>query len=123
MESFYLIVLSIATIILIISLATIGMLMDQGNKAGPFPPISLKCPDGWTETSATDATNGDTYTCTVPLRLSKDLVASEGITVTNTAGTNNKLSYNDKTTTMCQKYKFATDNILTWDGVSNYNSC
>lgn len=119
MESFYLIVLTIATIILIISLATIGTLMDQGNKAGPFPPISLKCPDGWTETSATDATNGDTYTC--GLSTFSDLTASDGITVPET--NKKSFSYIDKATTICQKYKFATDNELIWDGVSNYNSC
>jgi hypothetical protein len=33
------------------------------------------------------------------------------------------LSYNDKSTTTCSKYKFAQRNNLVWDGISNYNSC
>lgn len=121
MESFYLVVLTIATIILIISLATIGLLMDQGNKAGPFPPISLKCPDGWKETSTSDSTNGDiSYTCSSST-LGRNLLSGDGITVTN--GSSKTLSYNDKSTTICNKYKFAQRNNLIWDGVSNYNSC
>lgn len=120
MESFYLIVLTIATIVLIISLVTIGLLMDQGNKAGPFPPTSLKCPDGWTETSTSTA--GDiSYTCSSST-FGRPLVSSEGIT-TGSSGSDKTLSYMDKATTICQKHKFAQSNNLTWDGVSNYNSC
>jgi hypothetical protein len=93
MESFYLIVLSIATIILIISLATIGTLMDQGNKAGPFPPVSLKCPDGWTELHTTNAVDGDVYTCTAPSTFTRTTWNnSDGITAgTESAGTNKTL--------------------------------
>jgi hypothetical protein len=120
MESFYLIVLTIAIIILIISLGTIGMLMDQGNKTGPFPPISLKCPDGWKETSTTSVTGDISYTCSSST-LGRNLLPGNGITVTN--GSDNTLSYNDKSTTICQKHKFAQRNNLIWDGVSNYNSC
>ena len=120
MESFHIIVLTIATIILIIALGTIGLLMDQGNKAGPFPPISLKCPDGWTETSATSTTGDITYTCSSST-LGRNLLSGDGITVTN--GSDKTLSYNDKSTTTCSKYKFAQRNNLIWDGISNYNSC
>jgi hypothetical protein len=118
MESFHIIVLTIATIVLIISLATIGTLMQKGSKAGPFPPISLKCPDGWVETYDSET---DSYTCTT-LDLSKNLTSSDGIT-TSTSGTTKSISYTDKATTICQKHKWAQKNDIVWDGVSNYNSC
>ena len=47
MEFFHLAVLTIASIIFIISLATIGVVMQKGARGGAFPPFASNCPDGW----------------------------------------------------------------------------
>jgi hypothetical protein len=47
MEFFHLAVLTIASIIFIISLATIGVIMQKGARGGAFPPFASNCPDGW----------------------------------------------------------------------------
>ncbi len=47
MEFFHLAVLTIASIIFIISLATIGVVMQKGARGGTFPPFASNCPDGW----------------------------------------------------------------------------
>lgn len=122
MESFHIIVLTIATIVLIISLATIGTLMQKGSRAGPFPPIALKCPDGWVENYNSE---DDSYTCkTTASNLPKSLISDVGdvIIISNTAN-ERSISYIDKATTICQKHKWAQKNNIVWDGVSNYNSC
>lgn len=47
MEFFHLAILTIASIIFIISLATIGVIMQKGARGGTFPPFASNCPDGW----------------------------------------------------------------------------
>ena len=47
MEFFHLAVLTIASIIFIISLTTIGVIMQKGARGGSFPPFAANCPDGW----------------------------------------------------------------------------
>ena len=47
MEFFHLAVLTIASIIFIISLATIGVVMQKESRGGAFPPFASNCPDGW----------------------------------------------------------------------------
>jgi hypothetical protein len=51
MEFFHLAVLSIASIIFIISLTTIGVVLQKGSRADSFPPFATNCPDGWNSVS------------------------------------------------------------------------
>ena len=119
MESFHITVLTVATIIFIIALTTIGVMMQKGSKGGTFPPTASNCPDGWTESSTVNATtNVATYTCSAPTSFTAVLIPSAEIT-----GTNKSLSYNDSTTSICDKKKWTNTNNITWDGVSNYNNC
>ena len=59
MEIFYMIVLTIATIVLIILLASMGILMRRGTKSKVFPPTASQCPDNW-------AIDADGVSCVVP---------------------------------------------------------
>ena len=121
MESFHITVLTIATIIFIIALTTIGVMMQKGSKGGTFPPTASNCPDGWTETSTVNAsTNVATYRCSAPNGFTATLIPSAEITV---VADPKSLSYNDSTTSICDNRKWTNTNNLTWDGVSNYNSC
>ena len=120
MDSFFIVVLSIASIILIISLATIGVAMQKGARGGTFPPVASGCPDGWTTTSSDrNAANEIQYVCAGPSSFTQ-ASAVDGLTWTDTGKT---LAYNDSTTSICDRRKWATKNNIQWDGVSNYNSC
>ena len=121
MESFHITVLTIATIIFIIALTTIGVMMQKGSRAGTFPPTASNCPDGWTETSTVNATtNVATYRCSAPVDFTAVLIPSADFSVIQTP---KSFSYNDGSTSICDKKKWGDANNITWDGVSNYNSC
>ncbi len=124
MEIFYITVITIACIVLIISLATMGVVIQKGSRSGAFPPIANNCPDGWTTKSETNSiTNEITYTCTAPSDYKeKEPASSDGLTV-RWSDSDKTISYNDSTTTVCDKRKWATKHNIMWDGVSNYNSC
>ena len=122
MESFHITVLTVATIIFIIALTTIGVMMQKGSKVGTFPPFASNCPDGWTETSMIDSVTGvATYTCTPPTptppAIALVLKSSDGLTGTTS------VTYNESTTSICAKKKWTSANNVVWDGVSNYNGC
>ena len=118
MESFHITVLTIATIILIIALTTIGVMIQKGSRSGTFPPTASNCPDGWIEDSTPGST---TYKCTpptpIPPATALVLKPSDGLT-----GTAN-VTYDDSTTSICDKQKWTSLNNVLWDGVSNYNGC
>jgi hypothetical protein len=48
MDSFYLIVLGVATLVLIILLAFLGWNMSNAKKGTKYPVITTTCPDNWT---------------------------------------------------------------------------
>ena len=186
MEFFHIAVLTIASIIFIISLATIGVAMQKGARGGVFPPFASNCPDGWNSISGqaiktiagsvtgtlltptgTDfitsgtiisgdgipsgttiistATGGYTISSTLDTTMSGTLsliapnagdklwytcVAPSNIPTTTTSTgvvawspTGKYISYDDGTTSICEKRLWTAKNNILWDGVSNYNSC
>ena len=126
MESFHFAVLAIASVIFIIVLTTIGVIMQKGSKSGTFPPMASNCPDGWTESSSIVGED-ITYTCTAPpatvLPVAVTGVTDITIGAWTAANTDKTITYSDKTTSICDKQKWADKNSIVWDGVSNYNSC
>ena len=133
MDKFYLIVLTIATVLLILILTYVGILMNKKTSVSrPFPPNSGNCPDYW-EVSATDAS-----LCIIPNNGGKntgDIYNADGSNSLNASSTygltNDKSSVNftvaswgaTGSTSTCSKKKWANLHGLLWDGVSNYNSC
>ncbi len=184
MEFFHLAVLTIASIIFIISLATIGVIMQKGARGGAFPPFASNCPDGWDSIagqpikiifgdvtgsvlSTTEAIANGTiiqgdgipvgtkiisstpsgkynlssspinttmsgtlslispnpenkawYTCVAPVGTNAE---TTGIIAWNSMG--KYISYDDNTASVCDKKQWTDKNNISWDGVSNYNSC
>ena len=53
MDSFYLIVLGVATLVLILMLAFLGWTMSQTKKGSNYPEIVKTCPDNWMVDSTT----------------------------------------------------------------------
>ena len=142
MEFFYIIVLSIAVILLILILTLIGILMKQSKKTGgTFPPIVNNCPDYWviasdgksctipTKTSSTDAQKnaGSLYGSDIIL----DITAS-GSFPTKTPGFSTSGSTIDFTdagwsaqgkTSTCAQKQWAQKWGIAWDGITNNNTC
>ncbi len=188
MDSFHLTVLTVASIILIISLATIGVVIQRSSSVTTFPPFASNCPDGWdsisgqpirtitgsidgniltvsgaiekipdgtiihgsriprgTKVNNYNAANGTYnlsrgptapidntsftlitpnddnkrwYTCVAPKGIGATTLGS---IVWNTTG--KYISYDDNTSSICDKKKWTASNNIVWDGVSNYNNC
>jgi hypothetical protein len=100
MEPFYKYALLIAVVFLIVCLIGIGILMQFQNAGTKFPLHPNVCPDRWT----INPKNGDIC----------DLMVS---------GTSSKTITLSAYPNICDKYKWAKDNNVNWDGVSNYNGC
>jgi len=100
---FYTIVIICAIILLIISLATIGVIIVNGKSSIVFPSTKNSCPDYWT-------LSNDKKTCQAP----SNRVNMGYPTVPST--------YTIDTDT-CKNFKWAFDNKILWDGVSNINNC
>ena len=132
MDSFYLIVMAIATVMLILILTFVGIMMKQQNAGIVFPPQANTCPDGW-------AVDGS-Y-CTVPKDGSINIGSYTqaqllGYAPSNTTNSTNgiipanDINFQDPVawasgglTTVCGQKAWANKYNIAWDGVSNYNSC
>jgi hypothetical protein len=134
MDSFQIIVLAIATAVLIIILAVLGVGMTNYSKKTPFPPIANNCPDFW-------QVGADRKTCKIPTMQEKNtgkIYLGGYIPFSATPGTNDyvpgfdvansTIDFNNpewilNRNSVCNKQLWANKYKITWDGVSNYNSC
>lgn len=131
MEAFYIIVLSIAVIILILILTFLGINMaNKNNSVTTFPPVANSCPDFWKIAS-------DNKSCLVQ-KAGKN-VSTTTLTATNvpsgfSSSSGGKIipeqidftdpgwSAGGKSATCAQK-TWAQTNGIVWDGITNYNRC
>jgi hypothetical protein len=131
MDTFRIVVLSIAVIVLIGFLAFAGSMIKNDVRSQTFPPVSQQCPDGWTyaEQKTGDVITSRTCTSTTTnlgtggSAMKKLYPRPNDITLTGTFkspgwGINMKPSV-----TVCQQRNWAKKNGVSWDGVSNYNGC
>jgi hypothetical protein len=133
MDIFYIIVLSVAIVILILILTYIGI-NSMYNKSGTvYPPKALPCPDTW-QTSLVDSSS-----CSIPVYGSTNTGSIYDSTThlltlksATTPGLNTNSSYISFTdsgwtkggvSAICGQKLWAIKNNITWDGVSNYNKC
>ena len=133
MESFYLIVLGIATVILILILTFVGIMMKSQNAGTVFPPVANTCPDGWavyTDGSScivptVGAVNAGIYPDNTPVAFTAQntpsyTINSDGNTIN---ATNPAWTTVGGKTAVCAQKAWANQMGVSWDGVSNYNSC
>ncbi len=123
MDSFYWIILSVATLILIGTLAYMGYLMSQVKKSTKYPLITTTCPDNWLVT--------DTSGCKIP-DTGKYNRPSTGYDISgNTPGldsTKTYINFNDpgwssRGDATCAKKTWAAKYGVKWDSVENANYC
>jgi hypothetical protein len=128
MESFYFLVLSIATVILILILIILGVLMSYSKNKTINPPSYSKCPDYW-------ETDTDNVSCTIPsdtnatnFNKPNDVAYK---TTTNTPGysSSGKINFTDSAwntrskTRECAIKDWSNKYGVEWDGISNFNGC
>ena len=134
METFHLVVLSVATVLLIVVLIFIGVLMNKGDRDLAYPPSYGTCPDYWTLSK-------DGTKCIIPSfkndlnvgtmydkhteQLTQYVIDSPGFShdVSNNMVTNYIDFNDDKWTGICSKKDWVNMLGVVWDGVSNYNEC
>lgn len=141
MDSFYLIVLSIATVVLILLLTFIGILMKKAVGAEIYPAVSNMCPDYWDASSSPGvcyypgsnnvnsgiitASGGYNIASTDPA-YKLGYRAGTGVNDRSTLNMLNDASWGKVYpgyTLKCAQRKWAIDNQISWDGVTNYNGC
>ena len=144
MDPFYTYVSIGAVLILVIVLIAFGVMMSELHTTDTFPPTYQTCPDMW----AIDGSGG----CTVPSNngaKNKGMLStnSSGDKVTTSSGDGSlptlintnvalasaySLQLNDSgimsglypaISDRCSKKKWALNNGVVWDGVTNYNAC
>ena len=139
METFHIIVLAVATIALVLILIFIGILLSKGNTNLAYPPNYGVCPDYW-------EIDKNTNRCIIP-KYSDNAVNFGNIygsdpvppepqlqdAVIQTPGygydiSDNIITHyidfsNNSWASVCDKKKWANENDIVWDGVSNYNNC
>ena len=109
-------VLIIASIILIILLIIVALVMYYSAKNADYPPVVSECPDYWNVTKENDKT-----VCKNILKVNPHSVSD--IDSCNKINTVNFIGLNDKNT-ICNKFKWAKNCNVVWDGVTNNNkSC
>lgn len=135
MEIFYITVVVVATAILIILLTIIGIILSQKNNSQVFPPSKTTCPDYWTSST----NSGNTVVCTIS-DLNKGKINLNNTNLTTDKNDNSKIftpgfngstiNFSDPnwatgygTTQQCALNKWANQNNINWDGISNYNGC
>ena len=141
METFYLIVLAIATIVFILVLLFFGLMMQKGNVNQVYPPVANTCPDMW---PIVDGSN-----CRIPWdsgvdepdinkggkewdEVAKSLTdANINVFKASTTTGNSKTAFSPADpkwsagglTPVCEQKKWANKNNILWDGISNFNGC
>jgi hypothetical protein len=136
MDLFYIIVLSVATVLLILLLTYIGISMKNAKTSGDgdvFPPSASSCPDYWSSSVS------DPSSCVVPKNVAGiknigSIYDVNGLVLndSNTVGydlAKNVINFNDTRwasggkIAVCAQKDWANKYNIMWDGVSNYNSC
>jgi hypothetical protein len=122
MDAFYVIVLSVAVLLLILILTYIGVKMtDKSSNLSVYPPASQSCPDYWTQIAGTKK-------CSIPNNrknaqmISNNDPSTRGMTG-NTIDFDDAGWENNGKTKLCNQKEWAIKNRIQWDGVSNYNGC
>jgi hypothetical protein len=144
MDSFYWIVLTLASLVLIGALAFIGWTMGNQKKGTKYPTITTTCPDNWKAVKSSDGkvycqrpdTNeynrGDSSLDAYMADTSKNgttTLKGNGSTAGSGNGFNMSLLDFDATAwgangnPTCAKREWATKYKVKWDSVENANYC
>lgn len=123
---FYTIVVLIAIVLLVLGLTIIGMTLAKRNSTNPFPEYQTSCPDFWTLNDKGLCVPSPLNTPSPSKYYKLVDIKHNGIVFDNIAKPANIVSLDpseNSWTSTCDKTKWATNNGILWDGISNYNGC
>lgn len=133
---FYTIVIIIATCFLIVCLIIMGLIMQNMNVSGPFPPVANPCPDNWEVQGnacliGVDKVNTGTIASNITGFLNNtygiyDSKGLKGKDIKNPLDGTTKVNFSDPEwgdVNLCSKKKWANIYSITWDGVTNNTGC
>lgn len=123
-----------ATVALILILIFVGVLLSKGDTNAAFPPSYGMCPDYWEIDASSNKClipNIKTTKLNIGNMYDEVEILKDAITYTPGYGydiSNNVITqyidFSDpKWKGQCDKKKWANENGIVWDGISNYNSC
>jgi hypothetical protein len=131
MDIYYIIVSTIAVVILILVLTYIGITMTYYKGKSAYPPQAATCPDTW-------AIASDGSSCLIPASTTSNvgklydstgkLIANSGTTY-GLSITKNSINFADAGWTkgglspQCSQKAWANQMGIQWDGIANYNKC
>lgn len=138
MDTFQLIVVSIAIVLLIVLLTYVGVQMKNPTKSSKgnlvFPPVKNSCPDLWQSKDV----DGKTY-CKIPEQSGNNIgdLYMTGKFSSNSIPygymeldrRNQLVNFADSgwstggKSTECNQKNWANKHGILWDGISNYNQC
>jgi hypothetical protein len=123
MESFHIIVLTIAVIVLILVLTVIGIMMtNKTYDSSVFPPSTNSCPDYWTAEENGNCIADSVNLGTVPNEF-KGSGKTPGFDGTRTVNFSDAGWTSNGGTALCNQKDWAIKYGISWDGVANYNGC
>jgi hypothetical protein len=135
MDSFQITVLVVATVLLIIIFTTIGILTRYATIEKVYPPIANNCPDYWESVNGnclipgSNSKNLGTIYSGTTINLTGNVDATSGIYTPGYLSGSTAINFSDSgwdslgKNSICAKKTWANTNEISWDGVSNYNSC
>ena len=137
MDTFQIVVLVIATIILILIFATVSILAKYYDTGKIFPPKANTCPDYWRVDGSgncmipgsSSMNKGKIFDTSGKTLLTNDKTNTTYIYTPGYKSDDNVIDFNDPfwstlgKSSICAKKAWANTNKIIWDGVSNYNSC
>jgi len=112
MDYFYTTVVIIAVILLILCLIAVGIMLQKQDEDKPFPTQNNPCPDGWGINA-----NGN---CILPNSGLNTTTSDNMVDIWEKVDSDYKIK---DSASICDKKKWANNNVIIWDGVSNYNQC
>jgi hypothetical protein len=141
MDTFYLIVASVAVLILILLLTSFGIMMKRAKRATSYPENPPHCPDYWDVRPVLNDNSSVSHYCKVPSTItdltslktyynnSMTIPTADIYTISGDTYINFSSDNWAGTTGSCYKYKWAgtnnwtksdsTNNKITWDGITN----
>ena len=134
-DSFYLIILSVATFILILVLGFMGWMLSRQKDDIMFPQVTISCPDFWTLSPNNVCMQPGTDNGKDKFNRGADSLtkyrAVGSATETDVPGINSNKDGFDSSdagwgtgkSATCNKRKWANDNGIVWDSVTNVNFC
>jgi hypothetical protein len=125
MDIFYIIVLSVAIMLLILVLTYIGikMMYSRNSSTNTFPPTASACPDYWDSDSngrcVVPGSNATNHGSIDPSKLNSNTCGY----VSPNSFDFNASCWTKSGSSICSKNLWAKQNNITWDGITNYNGC